>query len=222
MGAAEGARCAAVRRPLVAMGLCLLAAAPAGAFLGPQQKSADLDGDGTAETVRAVRVPVKGVTDQHFDQTAIEIAASCATRRIAGPQDNLVLMRLRNADGRKGREVFVDLRSGAAARLGEARVVAWRKGEPCSKARQLFGYKTDHHTHTPAGGNGDITGFDAGFRKRKGSRTLDVVLGEQFIRKGEPLCCGSIHKTTVWRYSARRDRYFRLSSKVRYGKPVRP
>jgi hypothetical protein len=206
--------------------LLLGLAAPALAWLGPTEKHADLDGDGSAETVKAVRIPVPGVTDHHFDRTAVEIDATCqgaaVTSRIAGPQDNLVLMRLRNADGRKGREVFVDLRSGAAARLGEARVVAWRKGTPCSKPRQLFRYRSDHHTHTPAGGNGDITGFDAGYRRRKGSSALDVVLKERFLRKGEPECCGSIAKTTVWRYSRSRDRYFRLSSRLHYGKPVRP
>jgi hypothetical protein len=215
-----------VRRLLLTAALLLGLAAPALAWLGPTEKHADLDGDGSAETVKAVRIPVPGVTDHHFDQTAVEIDATCQgatlTRRIAGPQDNLVLMRLRNADGRKGREVFVDLRSGAAARLGEARVVAWRKGTPCSKPRQLFRYRSDHHTHTPAGGNGDITGFDAGYRRRKGSSALDVVLKERFLRKGEPECCGSIAKTTVWRYSRSRDRYFRLSSRLHYGKPVRP
>jgi hypothetical protein len=212
------ANLAALRRPLLTAGLTLAFVAPAAAFLGPQQKSADLDGDGTAETVRAVRIPVPGVTDRRFDQTAVEIAASCATRRIAGPQDNLALMRLRNADARKGREVFLDLRSGAAGRLGEARVVAWRGCKP----RQLFRYKSDHHTRTPRGGSGDIAAFGAGYRKRRRSRVLDVVLKEDFQRRGEPACCGSIHKTTLWRYSASLDRYFHYRTRVRYGKPFRP
>jgi hypothetical protein len=199
-----------VRRALLPTALGLLLAAPAAAFLGPQQKSADLDGDGAAETVRAVRVPAPGVTDQQFDQTAIEIAASCTTRRIAGPQDNLALMRLRDADGRRGREVFVDLRSGVAGRLGEARVVAWRDCRP----RQLFAYKTDHHTHTPSGGNGDIAAFGAGYRKRRGSKRLDVVLSEDFVRKGDPPSFGGIHKVTLWRYSAKRDRYARIRTRV--------
>ena len=207
----------ALRRFLIIAGLSLTVAAPATGFLGPQQKSADLDGDGAAETVRAVRVPVSGVTDERFDQTAIEIVASCATRRIAGPQDNLALMRLRDADGRPGREVFVDLRSGAAGRLGEARVVAWRGCKP----RQLFRYKSDRHTRTPRGSTGDIAAFGAGYRKRKRSRLLDVRLIEDFQRKGEPSCCGSIHKTTYWRYSAKRDRYVRYRTRVRYGKPFR-
>jgi hypothetical protein len=208
--------------------LTLSLAAPAAAFLGPAQKRADLDGDGVAETVKAVRVPVPGVTDDRFDDTAIDIEAACEegtlTRRIAGPQENLALLRLRNADARKGREVFVDLRSGAAGRLGEARVVAWRKSatRPCGAARQLFRYKTDRHTRTPRGGSGDIASFGAGYRKRRGSDALDVVLSEDFQRRGEPSCCGSIRKTTWWRYSAKRDRYLRYRTRVRYRKPFRP
>jgi hypothetical protein len=200
----------ALRRILLIVGLSLSVAAPAAAFLGPQQKSADLDGDGVAETVRAVRVPVSGVTDERFDQTAIEISASCATRRIAGPQENLALMRLRNADARKGREVFVDLRSGAAGRLGEARVVAWRGCKP----RQLFAYKSDNHTRTPRGGNGDIAAFGAGYRTRRGTTVLDVVLSEDFVRKGDPPTFGGIQKLTLWRYSAKRDRYVRIRTRV--------
>jgi hypothetical protein len=215
-----------VKRLALTAVFMLVAVAPASGWLGPKQKSGDLAGDGSTETVRSVRVPVPGVTDQHFDATAVQIESVCngvpVTKRIAGTQDNLGLLRLRNADGRKGREVFVDMRSGASARLGEARVVAWRKGSPCSRARQLFRYKTDHHTRTPRGGNGDITGFSAGYRRRKGSKALDVVLKEQFLRKGEPLCCGSIRKTTFWRYSASLDRYFVLRSQVKYGKRIRP
>jgi hypothetical protein len=201
-------------------------AAPAGAWLGTQRKSADLDGDGSAETVRSVRIHVSGVTDRRFDSTAVDIVDTCngktSAKRIAGPQDNLALMRLRDADGQQGREVFLDLRSGAAARLGEARVVAWRKGSPCSTARDLFKYKSDRHTRTPRGGTGDIAAFNAGYRKRGGSKALDVVLSESFQRRGEPSCCGSITKTTLWRYSASRDRYSVVRTRVKYGKPLRP
>jgi hypothetical protein len=171
-------------------------------------------------------VHVSGVTDKRFDMTAVVLYDTCGatdTRvRIAGPQDNLVLMRLRDADARPGREVFVDLRSGAASRLGEARVVAWRAGSRCSHARDLFKYKSDHHTRTPRGGSGDIAGFDASYRRRRGSKALDVLLVERFQRRGEPSCCGSIKKTTLWRYSASRDRYRVVRTRVKYGKRFRP
>ena len=148
-----------MRRLVLLLAFALLLAAPAYGFLGPKQVRGDLDADGQLETVRAVRVDVPDVDDQ-FDQTAIEVSDQCGasgtvTRRIAGPQDNLVLLRLKRADIRPGLEVFADLRSGAAGRLGEARLVAWRSCEP----HQLFGYSSDHHTRTPRGGNGDISAF---------------------------------------------------------------
>lgn len=214
-----------MKRLALAAALALGLSAPAGAWLGPQEKSGDLDGDGSPETVKSVRIHLTGVKDPHFDATAVNVDDTCngspVSKRIAGPQDNLALLRLRDADARPGREVFVDMRSGASAHLGEARVVAWRAGSPCSRARQLFAYKTDHHTRTPPGGNGDIGSFDAGFRRRRGSQALDVVLTERFLRRGEPLCCGSIRKTTVWRYSASLDRYFRLRTELHYDKPRR-
>jgi hypothetical protein len=115
-------------RRLIPVLVPLLLAAPAYGFLGPKTVRGDLDADGAPETVRAVRVDVADVPDE-FDQTAIEVSDDCGargtvTRRIAGPQDNLVLLRLKRADTRRGREVFADLRSGAAGRLGEARLVA--------------------------------------------------------------------------------------------------
>jgi hypothetical protein len=215
-----------MKRAALTTAILLAFAAPAAGWLGTQRKSADLDGDGAPETVRTVRVHVPGVTDRRFDQTAVRIEDTCngspVRKRIAGPQDNLVLMRLRDADARPGREVFVDLRSGAASRLGEARVVAWRAGAPCSHARDLFKYDSDHHTRTPRGGSGDIAGFDASYRKRPGSKALDVQLVERFQRRGEPSCCGSIKKTTLWRFSASRDRYAVVRTRVKYGKRFRP
>jgi hypothetical protein len=199
----------------------LALAAPAYGFLGPKTVRGDLDADGAAETVRAVRVDVPGVNEE-FDQTAIEVGDQCGTqgkvtKRIAGPQDNLVLLRLKRADTRPGREVFADLRSGAAGRLGEARLVAWRGCAP----RQLFAYRSDHHTRTPPRGNGDISGFVVKVRKlTRRYRGLEVVLNERFNRRGEPACCGSISKTTYWRYSRARDRYVRYRTVLRYHKKL--
>jgi hypothetical protein len=202
----------------LALILLLLAfAVPAFGFLGPKTVRGDLDADGKAETVRAVRVDLPGVKDE-FDQTAIEVTDDCGTKRIAGPQDNLVLLRLKRADTRPGREVFADLRSGAAGRLGEARLVAWRKCAP----RNLFAYDSDHHTRTPKRGNGDIAAFTVKVRNlTRRYRGLEVSLNERFNRPGEPSCCGSISKTTRWRYSRKRDRYVRYRTVVRYHKRFR-
>jgi hypothetical protein len=213
---------APLRKLLLASAFAVSLAVPAYGFLGPKEVRGDLDADGQLETVRAVRVDLPDVDDQ-FDQTAIEVSDQCGpqgtvTRRIAGPQDNLVLLRLKRADTRPGREVFADLRSGAAGRLGEARLVAWRNCQD----RQLFAYRSDHHTRTPRGGNGDISAFFVRVRNiTKRYRGLEIALNERFNRPGEPTCCASISKLTYWRYSRARDRYVRYRTKLRHFKPVR-
>ena len=200
-----------MRRLVLTALLACVAAAPAAAFLKPVTLMADLDGDGDEERVEAVRVDLEGVDDM-FDRTAIRVSDTCAgqtvTRRIAGPQDNLALLRLKPIDPRRGREVFVDMRSGASGRLGEGRVVAWRKRGACSRPRALFTYRSDSPTRPPAGATDEISYF--GLRARPLTRRYpgtELVLVEQFLRRGEPSCCGSIRKTTLLRYSRAKDRY---------------
>jgi hypothetical protein len=217
---------AALRRLGLMAALSLLLAAPAAGFVGPEERRGDLDGDGDLESVRAERVDIPGVEDQ-FDQTAIHVRDNCpdgreVDRRVSGRQDNLALLRLRRADTRPGREVFFDLRSGAAGRGGEARLVAWRarSGYPCRVARRLFRYRNSRPTRRPRRSDGDVATFL--IRLRNASRRfrgLEIVLDERFQRPGEPSCCGSIKKVTYWRYSRRLDRYLRYRTKLRYRKP---
>jgi hypothetical protein len=208
-----------VRRLVLAIVVLCLAAAPAGAFLRPVTLTADLDGDGDDERVEAVRVDLEGVDDM-FDRTAIRVSDSCAgqtvRRRIAGPQDNVALLRLKPIDSRRGREVFVDMRSGASGRLGEGRVVAWRRRGPCSGPRALFTYRSDRPTRAPAGARDEISFF--GLRVRELARRYrgtELVLREQFLRRGEPGCCGSVRKTTLLRYSRAKDRYVVYRVRIR-------
>jgi hypothetical protein len=189
--------------------------------VGPQQKSGDFDGDAGAETARAVRVDIPRV-ENAFDQTQIRVSDSCDGQAldspVSGVQDNLALMRLKQADGRAGDEVFFDLRSGAAGRVGEARLVAWRSsaGFPCRVPRDLFLYETERPTRVPKGGNGDVASFLISIRERtKRYRGLEVALDERFLRPGDANCCGSIKKVTYWRYSRARDAYVRYASKLR-------
>jgi hypothetical protein len=201
-------------------------ACPAAAWLGPEEKRGDLDGDGVPETVKALRVDLKGVADR-FDQTKVVVEDTChgalRQRRIAGPQDNLALLRLKQVDPLPGRQVFVDLRSGAKAVLGEARLVAWRrKGtDACGGPHSLFAYKTDHHTRTPRGGSGDIASFDVRLRELKRAyRGPEIKLEERFYRRGEPAVSpGSIRKLTYWRYSAHFDRYIKYFTRLQYLRP---
>ena len=207
-------------RPVLFAALVLLLAAPASAWVGPEQRIGDLDGDGQGETVSAKRVDIPGVANA-FDQTEIRVADTCPDgqqfeARIAGPQDNLALMRLKAADTRPGREVFVDLRSGAAGRLGEARLVAWREraGFPCAAPRNLFFYKDP--SRPPRGATRSVSSFLISVRNVvRRYRGLEIALDERFLRRGDANCCGTFKKVTYWRYSRARDRYVRYRTVVR-------
>ena len=192
--------------------LAALAAVPAAAFVEPVTLRADLDGDRPLERVEAVRVDLQDVEDA-FDRTAIRVTDRCrgrkVTQRVAGPQDNLATLRLRPIDPRPGREILVDLRSGASGRLGEARVVAWRRGGAgCRRPRSLFAYLSDRPTSSPPGATDEVSFFSV--RPRDASRRYagtELVLTERFLKRGDPACCGSVRKTTLLRYSRARDRY---------------
>jgi hypothetical protein len=209
-----------MRRLALAPASACLLAAPALAFMGPVTKRGDLDGDRARESVTVKRVDIPGVDDA-FDRTEVRVKDSCPSgsvnRRVAGPEDNLELLRLKRADTHTGREVYVKLRSGAAARLGQARLVAWRRasGRACRKPRPLFSYSSDRHTATPPGGTGDISAFDTKLRNAsRRFRGLEVVLVETFNTASDPPCCGSLKKRTYWRYSRGGDRYVRYGTKL--------
>jgi hypothetical protein len=206
-----------MRKLLALSVLVLAAAAPAAAFVEPVTRHGDLDGDPASETVRATAIGPK----DGFQRTQVRIADSCPAavdRRIAPLHDDLQLLRLRRADRRKGSEVFLILRDGARSALGEARLVAWRphSGQQCRAPKPLFVYDTDHHTRTPAGGNGDIAFFTARIRDvTKRYRGPEIAIDERFSRAGDPPNFGSIKKITYWRYSPTKDDYVHYKTVVR-------
>ena len=209
-----------MRRVALSAVLACLAAVPAAAFVRPVTVRGDLDGDRPAETVQAMRVDLEDVEDA-FDRTAIRVTDTCRgrriARRVAGPQDNLATLRLRSVDPRRGKEIVVDLRSGASGRLGEARVVAWRRGGPdCRRPRSLFAYLSDRPTRAPRGTTGEVAFFGVRLRElERRYRGTELVLVERFLKRGDPACCGSVTKTTSLRYSRARDRYVPYRSTVR-------
>ena len=211
-----------MRRLLQCLMLLCLLATPAAAFQKPVTLMADLDGDGDPETVEAYRIEVEGAEDP-FDQTGIRVRDTCngqtLSRKVAGPQDNLATLRLKELDTRGGREIFLDMRSGASGRLGEARVVAWRRGgTSCRRPRALFTYKSERPTSSPTGATREVSFFI--LRAKALSRRYggtELVLVEQFLKRGEPGCCGSVRKTTLLRYSRPRDRYVPYRTSVRRG-----
>jgi hypothetical protein len=203
-----------VRRLALAIGLALAVAAPAAAFVKPLVRHANLDGDPAKETVRVSSVGPKG----GFQRTQVRVTDSCPAaidRRIAPVHDNLQTLRFVHADRRKGAEIFLIFRDGARSALGEARLVAWRPhaGPQCRAPKPLFDYRTDHHTKTPQGGNGDIAFFDARIRNiTKRYRGPEIAIDERFTTAADPPSFGSLKKVTYWRYSATRDRYLRYKT----------
>ena len=209
-----------MRRLVPTIVLLCLVAAPAAAFVEPVTRFGDLDGDAAREKVQAVRVDVRGV-ENAFDRTAIQVSDTCrgrsVRRRVAGPQDNLATLRLKNLDARSGAEIIADLRSGASGRLGEARVVAWRRsGVACRTARSLYTYRSERPTSAPAATIGEVSFFSLRPKELTARfRGAELVLVEQFLKKGEPGCCGSVRKRTLLRYSRAKDRYLPYSTSVR-------
>ena len=210
-----------MRRLALGIPLALLLAAPATAFVGPEQRTGDLDGDGDAETVRAARVDLPKIEDQ-FDQTDIRVADTCGgqaiDQRVAGPQESLALLKLRAADSRRGLEVFSDLRAGAAGRVGEADLVAWRPapGFPCRVPRRLFHYESANPTRAPKGASGGVGSYAVSLRdETKRYRGLELTLDERFLGAKDPACCPMTSKVTRWRYSRGRDRYVRYQTRIR-------
>ena len=96
--------------------------------------------------------------------------------------------------------------------------MAWRarSGSPCRRARSLFKYRSTRPTRRPRGTIGEVSAFSVKVRERaRRYRGKEVVLGESFLREGEPPCCGSVRKLTYWRYSRARDKYVRYRTVVR-------
>jgi hypothetical protein len=210
-----------VRRVLSISLLALVVAAPAAAFDRAITRQKDLDGNGDRETirVRAFRAPDD---TGDFARTQVRVADDCPRgridRRIAPIHDDLELMRIRHADTRRGKEVFLVLRDGARSVLGEVRLVAWRRaqGQPCRHPRPVFVYDTGRHTATPPGGTGDIAAFFTSLRNITNRfRGREVAIDERFLAEGDPPSFGSIKKVTYWRYARKRDRYVRYSTMVR-------
>ena len=210
-----------MRRVVTTVLLALAVAAPAAAFDRAITRQADLDGNGDRETVRVrgFRAPD---SQGDFQRTQVLVADDCpsgrVSMRIAPIHDNLERMRIRRADTRRGREIFLVLRDGARSVLGEVRLVAWRRtsGQPCRRPRALFRYDSDHHTRTPRGGTGDIASFTTSIRDiTRAYAGLEIAIDERFQRPDDPPSFGTIKKVTYWRYSRGGDRYLRYRTVLR-------
>lgn len=212
-----------MKKLTAALVLLALAAVPAAAEYERVVRAGNLDDDVASEQVRTF-----AVREQGFNRTAVKVVDPCPggepySRRISGTEDSLGRLQLVNADTRTGREVFVDLRSGAAGRSGEARVIAWRRspGKACGEPRKLFTYDTERRHERPRGAS-YLANFGATVQNASDAyRGREVVLSEAWARPGEGACCATIRHTRYFRYSVSADRYRLYRTRTSYLPPAR-
>lgn len=222
--------------------LCLLLAAvacgTAGTLAAAQRPgqpldtplAADLDGDGTNETVRARETACFGPDEatappcprDALRTLVIEVVDSCA----GGPERALALSRemeyvsigrILDADGDgQRRELAFEVRAGASARAVQAKIVSFRTGaDGCVAVRRtLFSYPRKHSVgRRPRG-----TSFSTGalrikdFTQRYAGLELRTI--ESYARGSDPGCCPTWQRTTYWRFDKANDRYRTYRTKL--------
>jgi hypothetical protein len=228
----------AVRRllpTLVLATLCLCAAAVAANR--PSQPLdrplvADLDGDGTSETVRARETacfneqgetqPPCSRSDDVFRTFVVEVADSCGgaaerTLTLSREMEYVSVGRIIDADGDgQRRELAFEVRAGAAARAVQAKIVSFKAGaDGCVAVRRtLFSYpRRDSTGPFPRGGSfstGSLQIKD--FTKRFGG--LELRTYESYARGDDPGCCPTWERVSFWRFDRAGDRYRRYQTKL--------
>lgn len=205
-----------LRLVLVAATIAMAAATSAPAFFEPVERRGDLDGDAGIERAFTAPRPVRGEEWTEVRVSDDCPAATATNRRISGVEESLGRLRLVAADTRPGREVFLDLRSGASGRNGETRLVAWRPTAGCPAPRRLFAYRPERSSRPPRGALRGAANFGAVVRdveRRFAGR--EVILDELYVTRRVPAgCCPSFRKRRYFRYDPRSDRYRRYRTRV--------
>ena len=192
---------------------------------------ADLDGDGTNETVRARETACFNAEEAHpppctrddLRTLVVEVMDSCAggpgevALTLSREMEYVSIGRILDAD-RDGqrRELAFEVRAGAAARAVQAKIVSFRtSAEGCVAVRKtLFSYpRNDSVGRRPRG-----TSFSTGalqikdFTKRYAGLELRTI--ESYARGSDPGCCPTWQRTTYWRFDRTRDRYRTYRTKL--------
>jgi hypothetical protein len=142
------------------------------------------------------------------------------TKAISSLQEAVLTLGVSNFEDITDRpEIFFDLRSGAAARIGEIGIVSWEDGPApgaCPVPRALFRYPSKRTRARPPRGAKAVSSFDAVLRdatKRYAGKELRLT--EYYVDRDDPLCCGSFRRVTLFGYSAGRDLYVRIKTRVK-------
>jgi hypothetical protein len=195
-------------------------------------KIVNLDDDPALEEVvpQEVCLPPAGeaaVSDCPPDDLAqrhIVVQDTCGgapyARVISSEQEAVIKLKVSNFETiTKRPEIFFDLRSGAGGRVGEIRIVSWEDADNpayCREPRNLFLYpsrrtrgKVPHHAKSH-------DTFDATLRNHsKRYAGKELRLRETYVDRNDALCCPSFQRITWFGYSAGKDRYVRIGTRVK-------
>ena len=209
----------------LALAACLSANAAA-VDLPPQPLDtplhADLDGDGTNETVRAHELVCCGQHGRTAPPCAkdvlrslyVEVADDCSGGEHSFPlsreMDFMSLAKIVDADGDgQAHELAFEARAGATGRGVQAKVVAFRPGPGgCVAVRKtLFSYPQPatigRRPHGTTFASGQIAIKDFAPRLRG----LELRTSETYARPGDPGCCPSYRRVTYWRFVSSSQTY---------------
>ena len=192
---------------------------------------ADLDADGTNETVRVRETacydengetaPPCSRSDDVFRTLVVEIADTCSSGErvltLSRAMESVSLGRILDADGDgQPRELAFEVRAGAASRGVQAKIVSFKPGaDGCVAVRKTwFSYpRKDSTGPFPRGGSfstGSLQIKD--FTKRFGG--LELRTYESYARGNDPGCCPTWERTTHWRLDRAADRYRTYRTKL--------
>jgi hypothetical protein len=179
-----------------------------------EPRSANLDSD--AELEQVIPQEVEFGRRLVIQDTCNGVTYS---RTISSEQEAVVTLKVSNfADITPRPEIFFDLRSGAAARVGEIGIVSWEDGATaadCPVARTLFRYPSKRTSGRLPRRAKAVSSFDAVLRdrsKRFGGKELRLT--EFYVDRNDPLCCASFRRVTWFGYSAGRDLYVRFKTRL--------
>ena len=194
---------------------------------------ADLDGDGTNETVRVRETacfnaegtsdPPCSTADDVFRTLVVEVLDSCAggsgevALTLSREMEFVSTGRLIDADrDGQARELVFEVRAGASGRAVQAKIVSFKAGPGnCVAVRKtLFSYpRADSIGRRPKGSSfstGSLVVKD--FTKRFAGLELRTL--ESYARAGDPGCCPTWQRTTYWRFDKAADRYRTYRTKL--------
>lgn len=213
-------------RALLVLALLAPAAATAVAQDAAEPVHADVDADGTAETISWVHttcltpdgeVPPP-CPEESFPRGRMQLAdpACPGPIRLTGESDTAALVRVIALGSARLTAVALDARSGASARGVDARVYRIHPGaDGCARVEQVFRIPSRRANGRAPRGTSFQTAwlYARDYDRRRPGHELRVF--SSYGGPTDPGCCPRYTRTTIWGWSDRAERFFVLRTKLR-------